>query len=124
MFRAAAVYAYGIGCLLAIWFAFAGTSAVVTVKSRGGEVGVLEAIGFSFIPMLVLTLLAFLAQRRSKALVLPLAIFVAGAAAALAPALVTHWAPGIGDPLGVAHLVIVAVGLFWSFRILRGTYPQ
>jgi hypothetical protein len=31
----------------------------------------------------------------------------------------SHWAPGFGDPLGVIHLALVVVGLWWGIRILR-----
>lgn len=69
-------------------------------------------------------LVVFATQRRIKKLVMPPIFFVLAAAATLLPALVTHWSPGIGDPLGLAHLAIVGVGLAWCTMVLRGARQQ
>ena len=124
MARVIATYAYGAGCILAAYFAYAGISAVATAKSRGGVVGVIEAVSLSFLPMLALMVVAFFAQRRLKQLALaPIPIIVA-AAGSLFFAMASHWAPGFGDPLGIVHLALVAVGLAWGVRVLRDGRPS
>jgi hypothetical protein len=115
-----ATYAYGAGCILAAYFAYAGITALVTAKSRGGAVGVIEAISLSFLPMLALMVVTFFAQRRLKVLALPPIAIVIATALTLFFALASHWAPGFGDPLGIFHLALVAVGLAWGIRVLRG----
>ena len=119
MIRTIAVFAYGAGCILAAYLVLAGLAALNTAWSNGGKVGLLEAFASSFLPMLTLMVMSLLAQRRSKVILLPLIVIIPAAAITLFFALATHWAPGIGDPLGLKHIAIVVVAVSWSARILR-----
>ena len=117
--RATAIYAYGAGCILAVYLVYAGLTALVVTTSNGGTVGIIEAAAGSFLPMLALMIIVFIAQRRLKVLaILPIPTIIV-AAVALLFAMGSHWAPGFGDPLGIAHLVVVAIGLVWGARVLR-----
>ena len=118
--RTLAVYAYGFGSILAGLLVLAGVNALITTFQNGGTVTAIGVVSTSFIPMLALMVLVFLAQRRRETLALLPIPVVIGAAVALLFAMGSHWRPQtVADQLGFVHLALVASGVAWAIYELR-----
>jgi hypothetical protein len=94
--------------------AFVGIQAIARARATFSA----DAIAMTFIPMVLLMAVAFLAQWRSTGVVASLVPIVIGAAGLLLFSMLNHGLPEYSVPLAIAHLVVVLVGGAWAGYIL------